>query len=219
MTDRMVSSNYPGPAYRIHTPRLVIRCWDPHDAALLKVAIDESVDHLLPWMVWAHQEPEDLQKKIDRLRQVRGKFDLGQDFGYGLFSRDEAQVLGAAGLHTRVGEGAREIGYWIHKDHVSQGLATEASAALVRVAFEIDGVRWVEIHCDPANVRSAAIPDKLGFTMEAVLRKRKPFLDGELRDAMIWTLFAEEYPSSPASKAAIEAFDAIGRVLIAERSE
>lgn len=204
----------PGPAYRIHTPRLLLRCWDPADAPRLKEAVDQSLDHLRDWMPWAHDEPQELQQKIERLRQFRGKFDLGQDFVYGIFSRDETRVLGSSGLHTRLGDGAREIGYWIHKDFINQGLATEAAAALTRVAFEIEKVRRVEIHCDPANVRSAAVPRKLGFTHEATLRNRLPFTGDRLLDVMIWTLFAHVYPSTPAARAEIEAFDALGRRIL-----
>jgi RimJ/RimL family protein N-acetyltransferase len=200
-----------GPAYRIQTQRLIIRCWDPKDVSLLKKAIDESLEHLRPWMPWAHAEPESLHQKVERLRLFRGKFDLGQDFYYGVFNPKETKVLGATGLHTHLGENVREIGYWLHKDYTKQGYATEASAALVKVAFEIEDVLRVEIHCDPCNLSSAAIPKRLGFKNEGVLRKRKPFREGELRDEMIWTLFADEYPNSPASQAQVEAFDVIGR--------
>ena len=44
---------YPGPAYRIVTSRLVIRCWDPKDAPMLKNTMDLNVEHLKPWMNWA----------------------------------------------------------------------------------------------------------------------------------------------------------------------
>jgi RimJ/RimL family protein N-acetyltransferase len=176
-----LADRYLGPAYRIHTKHLVVRCWDPRDAVLLKKALDESAEHLKPWMPWAHDEPEDLEDKIARLRGFRAEFDLGQDYTYGIFDRDETEVLGAAGLHTRVGEGAREVGYWVHKDHVNRGIATEAAAALVRVGFEVDGLKRII---------------------------------SELRDEMIWTLFAEEYPGSPAADAGIEAYDAIGRRLL-----
>jgi RimJ/RimL family protein N-acetyltransferase len=211
-------NDIPGPAYRIHTQRLVLRCWNPIDAPLLKAAIDESVEHLLPWMPWAADEPTELQIKIDRMRYWRGKFDLSQDFVYGVFNRDETRVLGGSGLHTRLGVTAREIGYWIHKDFINQGLATELSAALTRVAFEIDQVQRVEIHCDPANLRSAAVPRKLGYIHEATLGKRIPASTNpeaeELRDVMIWTMFAENYPASPAASAQIEAFDAAGRQIL-----
>jgi RimJ/RimL family protein N-acetyltransferase len=209
-----VSTGQFSPAYRIHTQRLVVRCWNPEDAPLLKAAVDASLEHLRPWMPWAKNEPTDLQAKIDLLRRFRGNFDLGQDFVYGILSRDESQVLGGSGLHTRVGEGALEIGYWIHVDHLNQGLATETSAALTKVAFEIQGVDRVEIHCGPENVRSAAVPRKLGFSHEATLRRRAAPGDGKLRDVMFWTLFVDEYPASAAAKAEIEAFDVVGQKIL-----
>lgn len=202
-----------GPAYQIQTQRLVIRCWHPEDAPLLKAAIDESLDHLRPWMPWAKEEPTDLQTKIERLRSFRGGFDLGQDFTYGIFNRDETSVLGGTGLHLRVGKDARELGYWIHREHINQGFATEAAAALTKVAFLIDNVDRVEIHCDPNNLASAAIPKKLGFLHEATLRRRELFSEDNPRDTMIWTLFAKDYPLSKAAKTEIEAYDVIGRIL------
>jgi RimJ/RimL family protein N-acetyltransferase len=165
-------------------------------------------------MAWIADEPETLEQKIDRIRVFRGNFDHGLDYIYGIFDLQETRLLGGTGLHTRIGPRAREIGYWIHKDFIGQGLATESSAALIRVAFEIDKVNRVEIHCAPENVASSAVPRKLGFTHEATLKKRTPFGDGELRDSMIWTLFADEYFTSPASQASIQAFDAIDHRLI-----
>jgi RimJ/RimL family protein N-acetyltransferase len=209
----------PGPAYRIETERLVIRCWQPADAALLKEAIDASREHLLPWMPWAKDEPTDLQTKIERLRQFRGSFDLGRDFIYGVFDPAEESVLGGTGLHTRIERtapefAAREIGYWIHKDHINQGLATEVSAALTKVAFEIDQVDRVEIHCEPQNTRSAAVPRKLGYQHEATLARRLRTTEGEPRETMIWTLFASDYRDSPSAQVSLAAYDVIGRPIL-----
>jgi RimJ/RimL family protein N-acetyltransferase len=74
-------------------------------------------------------------------------------------------------------------------------------------------MRRVEIHCDPDNVRSAAVPRKLGFTHEATLRKRVPKDKDEVNwgDSMIWTLFIEDYPSTPAASIKIEVYDAMER--------
>ncbi len=213
-----MNKNIPGPAYRILTPRLCIRCWHPADAASLKAAVDASREHLQPWMPWAHQETT-LQDQIERLRQVRAQFDAGKDFVYGVFSQDETQTWGSSGLHTRVGDQAREIGYWIHVDQIGQGFATEVSAALTKIAFEIDGMDRVEIHCDPENLASAAIPKKLGYTYEATLLRRSHWPDGKVEDSMIWTLFAEQYPQSPAAQIRIQAFDAAGREITTKRVE
>lgn len=209
-----MSASGTGPAYRVRTERTVVRCWDPSDAALLKEAVDSSLEHLQPWMPWAEKEPTEIDAKIQILRGFRGRFDLGQDFVYGIFDPDERRVLGGTGLHTRIGSEALEIGYWIRVDCIGRGLATEVAAALTKVAFEVNQVRRVEIHCDPSNVRSAAVPRKLGFTHEATLRQRVPGHGGELRDEMIWTLLKSEYPGSPASQCSIEAYDAVGARII-----
>lgn len=198
------------PAYRIVTPRLVLRCWEPSDAPLMKAAVDSSIEHLRPWMPWASAEPEELQKKIDLLRHFRGQFDLGVDFVYGIFNEDESMVIGGTGLHTRVGEGAREIGYWIRAEQIGQGYAAEAASGLTRVGFEAAKLRRIEIHCDAANVRSASVPRKLGYTHEATLRRRIAGRDSD-HDQMVWTMLADEYPGSPASQLPVAAFDVVGR--------
>jgi RimJ/RimL family protein N-acetyltransferase len=203
-----------GPAYRIETARLVLRCWEPADAELLKVALDEGVDHLAAWMPWARDEPTDLEAKVELLRSFRGKFDLGQDFVYGIFNRDESAVAGGTGLHLRSGPGTLEIGYWLRASRVGQGFVTEAAAALTRVAFEVDEVARVEIRCDPDNARSAAVPARLGFAHEATLRQAGTAADGSPCDAMVWGLVAEDYPASPVAAAELTAFDAAGRRLL-----
>lgn len=209
-----MSSESRGPAYRIEARRLVLRCWAPADAPLLKAAIDASLDHLRPWMPWARGEQEDVDARVKRLRQWRANFDLDQDYFYGIWNPGEERVLGGAGLHTRRGPDTLEIGYWIHADHINQGLATEATAALTQVAFEVNGVRCVEIRNGSDNVRSASVPRKLGFVHEATLRQRLPVPSGEHRDVMIWSLLAGEYPNSPAARAELRAFDAAGRRML-----
>lgn len=201
------------PAYRIETERLVVRCYEPSDARLLAESVTESLEHLKPWMPWAHNEPEPFEEKVKRVKRFRGLFDLNQDYVYGIFNREETKLLGGTGLHTRLGDRQLEIGYWIHKDYINKGLVTESTAALVKVAFEIVHVHRLEIRCDPANHASASIPRKLGFTHEGTLRRKTPFLDG-WSDSMIWGLLEEEYPNSPSVKARIKAFDMNGDPLL-----
>jgi RimJ/RimL family protein N-acetyltransferase len=204
---------FSNPAYRIETERLVVRCYDPSDAPMLAKAISESVEHLRPWMPWVYAEPEPVEEKILRLKRFRALFDLGQDFIYGIFNPENTILLGGTGLHTRLGPKELEIGYWIHKDHINQGLVTESTAALVKVAFELLHIHRLEIHCDPANSASAAIPRKLGFAHEGTLRAKTSFLEG-WRDSMVWGLLEREYPGSRASKAEIRVFDADGRQVL-----
>jgi RimJ/RimL family protein N-acetyltransferase len=178
-------------------------------------AIDSSLDHLRPWMPWADDEPRSLEERIELLRGFRGRFDLGQDFVYGVFDRDEREAIGGSGLHTRVGDGSLEIGYWIRASSVGRGYGREATAALTRVAFGVCGVDRVEIRVDPANEPSLRIPRALGFSEEGTLRRRLPGREGEApRDAVVFALFADELACSPVARAELEAFDALGRPIV-----
>jgi len=199
--------------YRIETERLVIRCYDPRDAPLLKDAIDSSLEHLRPWMPWARDEPQTLEEKTDLLKLFRSEFDTGENFPYGIFSADETEQLGGTGLHPRIGPGGLEIGYFIRASAIRQGIATEASAALTRVGLEVCGADRIEIRIDPRNEASFGIPRQLGFLEEATLRQRLPSHEGEpLRDVTIFTLFRDDF--DPAIAPGIRAFDARGeRVL------
>lgn len=205
---------YPGPAYRIRTPRLLIRCYEPTDAERIIATVTENVEHLRPWMPWIAYEPQTLQQRIEFARTCRGNFDLGTNFVYGIFDREDTRLIGGTGLHPRVGPEALEIGYWITQDLINQGLATEVTASLTKIAFEVHQVRRAEIHCDVRNGPSAAVPRKLGYTHEASLRQHTRFAEGIFIDTMIWTLLQDEYPDSPAAAAAVEAYDAINRRIL-----
>lgn len=191
-----------GPAYRIVTERLVVRCWEPSDAPLLKEAIDSSLDHLRRWMPWAQHEPQTLADKVALLREFRGQFDLGADTIYAIFDAAEERVLGGTGLHPRVSPDGLEIGYWIRADAVGRGYATESTAALTRVAFEVADVSRVEIRCDPANRASAAIPPKLGYALR------------ESGEDLIFAIARDAFLGTPCAATPLAAYDVVGTALI-----
>lgn len=203
----------PPAPYRIETERLVIRCYEPQDAPLLKDAIDSSLEHLREWMPWVEQEPQTLDEKTELLASFRAQFDAGENFTMGIFSPDERELLGGTGFHPRVGPGGLEIGYWIRAGATRQGYVTESTAALTRVGFEICGADRLEIRIDPANEASIGVPRKLGFAAEATLRRRLPGkAGGALRDVTIFTMFREDF--DPAIAPGIRAFNPRGKQLI-----
>jgi RimJ/RimL family protein N-acetyltransferase len=204
------------PPYRLETERLVVRCWEPCDASLLKEAIDESLDHLRPWMAWAHDEPQTLDAKIDLLRTFRGSFDLGTDFVYAVLSADESRVVGGSGLHRRGGHGeALEIGYWLRVSETGKGYMAETVSVLTQAAFAWCGVERIDILVAPANEASLKVPRRLGYVEEAVLRRRQELVteDAPRGDVVVFSMLAEELAGSPAAAAAFTAYDAAGRPL------
>ena len=195
------------PPYRIVTERLVLRCWEPRDAPLLKDAIDSSLDHLQAWMPWALEEPQPLEEKVQLLRRF-GELRSRPGLRVRDLLRDETEVIGGTGLHTRVGEGAFEIGYWIRESRVRAGFATESTAAVTRVGFEVCGVDRIEIRVDPAMSRAWRCREARllgGSASTASLTDRE---GEEPRDVIVFTLFRDEL--GDAGGLCSEAFDARG---------
>lgn len=198
--------------YRVETPRLVLRCWSPKDAPVLRAALDQSDKHLRPWIPFMKEEPRSLEGSLEWLRQHRAAFDLGKNFRFAVFLKD-GRLAGENMLLRRVGPDALEIGYLTHLGFEGNGYATEASAALVRVAFECYQARRVEIHHAAPNRASATIPERLGFTREATLRDRIEDTEGGRHDLVIWCLHAADYPKSAAASSEIEMYDALGQAI------
>lgn len=73
----------------------------------------------------------------------------------------------------------------MHVAHTGKGYATRAVRALTPLALEIAGVDRVEIHCDEANVRSSAIPRRLGYRLDRV-ESREAAAPNESDRLMIW---------------------------------
>ncbi len=164
----------------------------------------------MPWVV---HEPMGYEARVTWLRTQRGNFDLGAELAMGIFSKDESEVLGCAGL-IRGDVDERELGYWVHVAHEGKGLATEVASALVRVGFVIEALQTIEIRCLPDNEKSSRIPKKMGFSGPYRDPLSFPTADGDKRDIDSYTLSRVEYAQSPARKAAIEAYDVLDRRLL-----
>ena len=157
---------------RIETARLVLRCPRPDDGAALNAAVSATLDHLRPWMPWAQQLPS-VEESESYCRRQQAKFLLREDlvmFIYEIGSEGpEGPILGATGLH-HIDWAARsfEIGYWRRIGLDGLGIATEAVAGLVRMAFDRLGARRLEIRMDDDNEPSRRLAERLGFTFEGV---------------------------------------------------
>jgi RimJ/RimL family protein N-acetyltransferase len=153
------------PPSEIVLPDLVLRAWSVADAPLLGAALRNSEAHLRPWTPWVIDGRTPGLSLEERLEQHARAFARGEEWVYGMFTRDGREVLGGCGLYPRVGPNAVELGYWLAAGHTGRGLATRAAAELTRVAFEAPDIDAVEIRCDRGNARSARVPERLGYRL------------------------------------------------------
>lgn len=198
-------------AYRIETPRVVVRCYELRDEHLRLAAVRRSFDDVGPVLGW--KEPPTQTSIRAFLRKQRGEFDLDRDRVFGIFNRDESVLLGETMYLTRAGHGARELGVWTAPDTWGQGLATEGVGALVCAGFAVEGWKRLDYVCAVDNARSAALAARLGFVKEGLLRGRTIPSDPTPTDVFVYSMLAADFAASPARKLSIRAFDGFGEEL------
>ena len=124
-------------------------------------------------------------------------FEQRRDFGYSILDTSTGAVVGGCGLHGRLGRSGLEIGYWVHGDHIGKGVATDAARALTSAAFAFGGIERVEIHCHEDNVRSALVPERLGFVYEGLVIGEEGALAG--RPTQVWVVTRASWVDGPAA--------------------
>jgi ribosomal-protein-serine acetyltransferase len=88
---------------------------------------------------------------------------------------DDGKIVGMVGfVAVSWQHRSTTIGYWLAESAQGRGVMTRAVGALTNHALETWQLNRVEIRAGVANARSRAIPERLGFKQEGVLR------DGEL---------------------------------------
>lgn len=169
------------------TERLHIRMPQPGDGAQVYQAIQASKDDLKEWLPFAtkNQTEEDVEVNI---RESQIKFLKREDLRLLVFDRESGEFVGSSGLHRMDWSVPKfEIGYWIDARKSGKGYMTEAIEGITNFAFETLGARRVEIRCDRLNTKSRAIPERLDFELEGIVKNDDVSMDGEqLRDTCIY---------------------------------
>ncbi|GLW71475.1 N-acetyltransferase [Kitasatospora phosalacinea] len=165
---------------------LVLRRFDGEaDLPELFQVIEESLEHLRPWMPWVAEHSR--ATTADFLARHAERWADGADFSYAVVL--DGAIVGVCSLFRReeTPDGGREIGYWLHPAATGRGVATRAVRALVAAAFRLPGVDHVEVVHDPANRASGAVPARLGFT-EHLRRPAERLAPAETGEEQVWRL-------------------------------
>ena len=147
----------------------------------------ERLRRWLPWIDPMHAADD------ERVWLAAVLADPDQMEGYGIFV--DGALAGGAGLSFGPFNVAGEIGYWIGSAFEGQGLVTKACRALIDYAFTDGRLHRIVILAAPQNVRSRAVPERLGFTQEGVAREQGVAAGG-FHDLVIYGLLEHEWPAA-----------------------
>jgi RimJ/RimL family protein N-acetyltransferase len=120
-------------------------------------------------------------------RRAAARFAAREDLRLQFYLKESGVFVGSSGLHRIDWSVPKfEIGYWVRTSLRGRGYATEGAEAIAKLAFEQLGAKRVEIRMDEKNLGSRKIPEKLGFSLEGVLRNFERDHYDMIRDTRIY---------------------------------
>ena len=169
-----------------------LRHVEERDAEPIYRVVHANRAHLGEWLPWVpYASLESIEDFIGRARsQAR------DDNGFQAVIEDPSgDVAGFVGFHSvDWANRSTSLGYWLAEDQQGRGTMTEAVRALTTLAFDEWQLNRVEIRVAPGNVRSAAVPERLGFVKEGVLRQAERH-GGRFEDSVVYSVLADEWES------------------------
>lgn len=150
------------PPENLSTPLVTLHRCDRRYAPGLDAAITASMPELERFMAWANAKHglAETEAYIDRSIT---EWNDEIAFNYVLVAETDGEVIGSAGLMTRMGPGILELGYWVHSAYAGRGIATAAAGVLAEAGAGLEGAERMAIKHDLANPASGRVAEKLGF--------------------------------------------------------
>lgn len=172
---------------------LLLRPFEPEDAATLFAAVNRSRQHLAPWLSWVSGTTK-LEHSLDFVHKMRVQLHNQEGLALGIFC--DGEVIGGVGMHNRDHAANRaDIGYWICAEYEGKGIVRRSVTALVDYLFTKVGLNKIEIRYITANKRSAIVAERLGFRIEGIIRKS--FMNnGIAEDLVVAGLLKHEWQQS-----------------------
>jgi ribosomal-protein-serine acetyltransferase len=160
------------------------------DAEQLLQLTDNNRAYLRAWLPWLdhNQAPEDTIRFIQNARQSSHENVSTQ---FGIWYRGE--LAGVIGYHhIDIANRSASIGYWVAENRQGKGIIHRSVVKIMEGPFVNGFLNRIEIRCAVENKKSRAIPERLGFTFEGILRQAE-FCYDHYSDMAVYSLVAQDY--------------------------
>jgi ribosomal-protein-serine acetyltransferase len=172
------------------TDAITLELIDEQHAQPLLDLVNANRHYLHQWLPWVNnmQTPDNFKGYINRCKQ---QHEERSNYGYvimlnntlvgriGIYYIDQENCLGA-------------IGYWLGENFSGRGIVTQACIGLINHCFNHLNLNRIEIKCATENYKSAAIPERLRFKKEGVLRQAER-VNGRFIDLNLYAMLKEEW--------------------------
>ncbi len=161
--------NYGGSTMELSTNRLIIRNFTDFDwKDVHEYTSNASVMYYLP---------EDVFSEVDAKRFVESDYNKNAE-KFAIVLKHDHTLIGHIVFHHYFGEHTYEIGWVLHPDHQSKGYASEAAYSVLKYGFETLKLHRIIATCQPENVPSWKVMEKIGMRREGFFKKCIPHAGG-----------------------------------------
>lgn len=168
---------------------LILKLLTQHNATELFTIVDKNRDILREWLPWIDSKKtiEDCQDSIERWGN---KYIANTAINAGIFFK--GQLVGMVAFPEIDWQGKKaSFGYWLSPEFEGRGIVIRCVNELIQYAFDILDLNRIEISCAEDNVRSRALPEKLGFVQEGILRDHY-YLNGDIHNLVVYSLLKSD---------------------------
>lgn len=152
--------------------------------------IDANREHLRKWLLWVDKRKcaDDLQPIIKMWIE---KYAENNGFDAGI--RYNGHIVGMIGLHYIDWKNkSTSIGYFLAENAQGNGIITKSVSSLIEYIFNGLDLNRIEIQCAMNNEKSKAIPKRLGFINEGVIREGQWLYD-HYEDVVTYSLLKKDW--------------------------
>ncbi len=171
------------------TDRLCLRSLTANDAdGIFAVFGDPEVIQY-----WSTPALPDVQAAALLIKEINESFVSRHLFQWGVCTHESSEIFGTCTLkHIDWPNRRVELGIAIGRSAWGKGYGREALAGLLQFAFGTLNLHRLEADIDPANTRSIALFESLGFHREGLLRERW-HIHGQILDTLMMGLLRHEW--------------------------
>lgn len=174
-------------------PDLQLKLLEIRDSEELFRITDDSRDYLREWLPWV-DSTKTIEDSRAFIQSTLKQFASNNGFQAGIWWKN--QLVGCIGFHSIDWSNRKtSIGYWLAQGFQGNGIMTNATKALVDLAFEYYGLNRVEIRAATDNYKSRAIPERLGFENEGCIREAEWLYD-HFVDHIVYGMLAARWRSN-----------------------
>lgn len=177
------------PWFPLRTARLLLR--EFRDDDFDDVHAYASQPDVARYMDWGPNPLAETRAFMQRMFDAQATWPR-DDVNLAIEHAGDRRVIGSIRLGRKPAEHAADLGYSINRDYWSRGIATEASRAMLKVAFGVLGVHRVWAWCDVRNAASYRVMEKLAMRREGHMRQDR-FIKGAWRDTYLYAILADEF--------------------------